>query len=219
MACLAVVVFLLLWLVLPYDNTVRLAFRFNLERLKSAATSRSHEGWVYAPPEFPVDLGEDVLVILKTGYGTRERVPAWLDSLSSVNEFKDITIIADYASQPGSHFRYQDQDLPVHDVVKRSLGHETLSAYQSHPRVLKYGQLAKAVADGDDALGLQLSRSFGWELDALKVRVSRDCSPSIGRRRLTRSSSYRASSTLTRGSPTSGGISWWMTTRSWFSHR
>ncbi|KAL2017366.1 hypothetical protein VTK56DRAFT_2289 [Thermocarpiscus australiensis] len=168
LTCLALAVFLFLWLVLPYDNVARLAFRWNFKALTAAWTPRPSERWVYAQPEFPVDLGQDVLVILKTGYGTRERVPAWLDSLSNVNAFRDILVIADYASQPGGHFQYRDQELPVHDMVKRSLSHRALSAHKSHPRVLKYRQLAKAVASGDDALGLQLSREFGWELDALK---------------------------------------------------
>ncbi|GAB1314448.1 N-acetylgalactosaminide beta-1,3-galactosyltransferase [Madurella fahalii] len=165
---LALVIVVLLWLVLPYDNAVRLAFRFNLMRLKTAATPGSSENWVYAHPEYPVDLGEDVLVILKTGYGTKERVPAWLDSLSDANEFEDIIVIADYASQPGSHFRYRGREMPAYDMVKSSLGHKALSRYKSHPRFLKYGELAEAVAAGDDTLGRQLSRSFGWELDALK---------------------------------------------------
>lgn len=173
LACLALALFLLGWLVLPYDNTVRLAFRFNFKRLRAAWASRPSERWVFAAqPEFPVDLGRDVLVILKTGYGTRERVPAWLHSLGDTSEFRDILVIADYASQPGDHFSFRDQQLPVHDMVRQSLAHPTLSARQSHPRVLKYGQLAEAVAHGNDELGRELSKSFGWELDALKVGCS-----------------------------------------------
>lgn len=179
---LTLAIVILLWLVLPYDNTVRLAFRFNLMRLKATATSHSSESWVYSHPEYPVELGEDVLVILKTGYGTKERVPAWFDSLNDADEFKDIVVIADYASQPGSHFRYRGHEMPVHDMVKSSLGHKSLSAYKSHPRVLKYGELAEAVASGDDTLGRQLSRSFGWELDALKVRYPPIPSSSAGGR-------------------------------------
>ncbi len=169
LSCLALAVVLCLWLVLPYDNTVRLAFRFNVKRLRAVWIARPSERWVYAQPEFPVDLGQDVVVILKTGYGTRDRVPVWFESLSEVSEFRDILVIADYASQLGGHFSYRDQQLPVHDMVKRSLDLPVLSTHKSHPRALKYGQLAEAVASGDDALALKLSKSFGWELDALKV--------------------------------------------------
>lgn len=172
-ACLALAVFLFLWLVLPYDNTVRLAVRFNVQRLRAAWFGRPSERWVYAPPEFPVNVGEDLVVILKTGYGTRDRVPVWFEALSEGSEFRDILVIADYASQSGGHFPYRGQLLPVHDMVRRSLELPVLSGHASHPRALKYGQLAEAVASGDDALALKLSRSFGWELDALKVVYAR----------------------------------------------
>ncbi|KAL2131044.1 hypothetical protein VTI74DRAFT_5607 [Chaetomium olivicolor] len=160
---LALAVLVFLKLVLPYDNALRLAVRWNFKRLEAALTRRPSEGWVYADPEFPVDVGRDVAVILKTGYGTRERVPAWVDSLSSGNEFEDILIIADAELKP---IEYRGQQLRVHNAVEDSLRH--LKAHKSHPRVAKYFQLAEAIRKHDEALALQHCRSFGWELDAMK---------------------------------------------------
>jgi hypothetical protein len=159
-----------LWLVLPYDNTVRLALRWNLKRLGAALTSRPSEQWVYGQPAYPVDLGQDVLVILKTGYGTKDRVPAWFDSLSAVNEFRDILLIADYEGDRGHYpdaFEYHGEWLKVHDGVGRALRH--LQAHLSHPRVDKYNDLREAINKGDERLALRYCKSFGWELDAMKV--------------------------------------------------
>ncbi|KAK4152477.1 regulator of volume decrease after cellular swelling-domain-containing protein [Chaetomidium leptoderma] len=159
--------FLFLWLVLPYDNAVRLAFRWNAKKLKAALISPSSERWVYAPPEYPVDLGRDVVVIVKTGYGTKDRVPAWLDALGSLNEFQDIIIIADSEGHIGFADKSHDDGLHVHDAVGHSLRLH-LGAYKDHPRVKKYHQLAEALYKGDEALALEHCRSFGWELDAMK---------------------------------------------------
>ncbi|KAK4159033.1 glycoprotein-N-acetylgalactosamine 3-beta-galactosyltransferase [Cladorrhinum sp. PSN259] len=159
------------WIILPYDNVIRLAVRWNLIQLKYSLTSRASENWVFsARPEFPVDLGEDVLVILKTGYGTRDRVPAWLEALREGSEFRDVLVIADYDSKPGEEFEWKEEGkgLKVHDMVKKSFEHKTMKGMEGHRRVVKYNRLKEAVESGDHERGLKLSREFGWELDALK---------------------------------------------------
>ncbi|KAK4122154.1 glycosyltransferase family 31 protein [Parathielavia appendiculata] len=164
---LGLALFCFLWLVLPYDNAVRLAFLWNAKRLKAALTPRPSERWVYAHPRHPVDLGRDVVVIVKTGYGTKERVPAWLDALSSLNEFRDIMVIGDSEGHINFADDFHDRGLQVYDAVGHSLRMH-LRAYQDHPRVNKYHQLAEALYKRDDTLALELCRSFGWELDAMK---------------------------------------------------
>ena len=164
----ALAVFFFLWLVLPYDNTARLAFRWNAKRLKDALFSRSSERWVYGHPEHPVDLGQDLVVIVKTGYGTRERVPAWLDALSDANEFRDILVIADSEGHIDFHDKYHDKGLHVYDAVGHSLRLH-LRRYGDHPRVVKYNQLTEAIFNNNEALAQNHCRAFGWELDAMKV--------------------------------------------------
>ncbi|KAL2163008.1 hypothetical protein VTH06DRAFT_6844 [Thermothelomyces fergusii] len=163
----ALLVFLLLWLVLPYDNVVRLAVRWNAKRLKAALVSPPSERWVYSRPKYPVDLGKDVVVILKTGYGTRERVPAWLDALGAGNEFKDIFVIADSEGDIAYADGANTRRLHVNDAVAHSLRFH-LGAYAEHPRVTRYSQLAEAIYRRDEATALHLCRGFGWELDAMK---------------------------------------------------
>ncbi|KAH6850615.1 glycosyltransferase family 31 protein [Chaetomium sp. MPI-CAGE-AT-0009] len=163
----ALAVFFFLWLVLPYDNAVRLAFWWNAKRLKAALFSRSSERWVYANPEHPVDVGQDLVVIVKTGYGTRERVPAWLDALSNANEFRDILVIADSEGHIDFNDKYHDKGLHVHDAVGHSLRLH-LRRYGDHPRVAKYNLLTEAIFNNDEALAQNHCQSFGWELDAMK---------------------------------------------------
>ena len=161
--------FFTLWLVLPYDNTIRLAFRFNWKRFKAAWLSPApSERWVYGRPQFPIDVGRDVVVIVKTGFGTRERVPAWLDALGAGNEFRDIMVIADSDGRIDYADEYHDEGLVVYDAVGHSLRLH-LRAHSDHPRVKKYHQLAEALYKGEEALALDYSRTFGWELDAMKV--------------------------------------------------
>lgn len=168
---LALAIFFFLWLVLPYDNAVRLAFRWNAKRLKAALFSRSSERWVYAHPEHPVDLGQDLVVIVKTGYGTRERVPAWLDALSDANEFSDILVIADSEGHIDFKDKYHDKGLHVHDAVGHSLRLH-LRRYEDHPRVAKYKHLTEAIFNNNEALAQNHCRAFGWELDAMKVQFA-----------------------------------------------
>lgn len=171
--CFVVAVCVVVWRLFPYDNTLRLAVRWNLKRLEAALTRRPSEQWVHAPPRYPVDLGDDVLVILKTGYGTKDRVPAWFNALSEVNEFKDILIIADYEGQTAQDrdvpfaFEYRGQSIPVRDGVADSV--RRLQDYGAHPRIKKYKQLNAAIARGDEGLALKHCKSFGWELDAMKA--------------------------------------------------
>lgn len=165
----ALAVFFFLWLVLPYDNAARLAFRWNAKRLKAALFSRSSERWVYAPPEHPVDLGQDLVVIVKTGYGTRERVPAWLDALSDANEFRDILVIADSEGHIDFNDGHHENGLHVHDAVGHSLRLH-LGRYKDHPRVAKYNLLTEAIFNNNEALAQNHCRAFGWELDAMKVQ-------------------------------------------------
>lgn len=163
---------LFLWILLPYDNSIRQAVRFNVDRLLRSFNQHSYESWVFAPPRFPVDLRDEVLIILKTGYGTRHRLGAWFEALSSRNELGDIIIIGDYASRPEEHIRYGGKTLEVHDAVQRTIHELRLDEQVPYPRISKYTSLVDAVARGDEEEAMKLSKSFGWELDSMKVSYS-----------------------------------------------
>ncbi|KAH6626546.1 regulator of volume decrease after cellular swelling-domain-containing protein [Chaetomium sp. MPI-SDFR-AT-0129] len=168
---LTLTTFLLLTLLLPYDNTIRLAFRWNALQLRAALfdSATPDERWVYAsPPAYPVDVAEDVVVIVKTGFGTRERVPAWLDALGRGNEFRDVLVIADSEGRVDyEKGKGEEKGLKVHDAVGYSVQLH-LRGWEGHPRVVKYRELTEAIYRGDEKVALELCRRFGWELDSMK---------------------------------------------------
>ncbi|KAM7218907.1 hypothetical protein V8F06_005643 [Rhypophila decipiens] len=174
---LAILTVISLCLLLPYDNTLRLATRWGIQSLQSVfLPRRPSERWIYDnPPAHPVKFGSETLVIVKTGYGTRHRVDSWFEALSpggkgTAEPLNTFLLIADFASNDTSHIYYQDQVLPIHDVVQTTVSHHhvVLDHKSSHARVQKYRQLQRAISSGDDELALELARTSGWELDALK---------------------------------------------------
>lgn len=214
---------------LPYDNPVRLSVRFNAHRAYASlvepllARAGGRDRWLWdreGPPPFPLDWARgDVGVVLKTGYGTRERAVAWLEALpaavfcdeqhgggsigigvgedgygvgsSSVEE--NVVVVADFEGevriprrrrqQQQQQQQEQEQEIPrtlqdrddddalvlkVHDVVAEVLRSE--EGFSSAPRGVKYRTLSATIAAGEEELARNLSGSFGWELDAMKVR-------------------------------------------------
>ncbi|EER25784.1 hypothetical protein CPC735_042280 [Coccidioides posadasii C735 delta SOWgp] len=157
----------LLWTALPYDSSIRLALRFNLNALGSPFTSQR---LFVKPPAFPVTISKDAGIILKSGFGTKDRISAWLE-WHQERSFVDILVVGDFATQPGQHYNYSGRQLNVHDLLALMLENGSLPPGLSHPRLLKYSNLTAAIATGDTNLALELSKSFGWELDAMKVVI------------------------------------------------
>lgn len=175
----------LAYCMLPLDNTCRLAVR------RLFYTSRQHtfsrEQLLSMTPPHPVDLATDVALIIKTGYGTRDRLPgtlAFLDGKDDDNStevtnkgpiFGSILLVSDFATQPGQHYSCNGEELPVNDVVGLTIQLAgPVPSTKNHPTKLgNYTILQNAINSGDDALALSLSRQFGWELDAMKVGSGR----------------------------------------------
>ena len=155
---------------IPYDSPIRLAIRFNVSTFFSAAWPHfTNQQWASQRPRFSVNLSNDVAFIVKSGFGTKERIPAWLESHEQQNDLRNILLVGDFTSEPG--YSYNAQKLPVYDPVAsmldRGMFPDTL-----HPRLLKYSNMSAAITSGDTNLARSLSKSFGWELDALKVNIS-----------------------------------------------
>lgn len=171
--------FALMYCLLPLDNTCRLAVRRLFHTPRQHTFSR--EQLLSVPPPYPVDLATDVALVIKSGFGTRDRLPGTLqlldgdgDADSKAPIFGSILLVGDFATQPGQHYRCNGEELPVHDVVGRTI-EQALRAglYNVGPRhpskVGNYSVLQDAIANNNDDLALSLSHQFGWELDALKV--------------------------------------------------
>ncbi|KAE8149387.1 hypothetical protein BDV25DRAFT_2876 [Aspergillus avenaceus] len=159
---------LLLWIMLPYDHPVRLSARFNVKAFSTALSSYLWgRWWLTEQRGFPVSLSDDVAVLLKSGFGTRDRISAWLEAHEHV-DFTNLLLVGDFAMQPDHLFGYHGRRLPVHDMVAWMFERGYLSVDLDHPRLTKYSELSAAVANDDLATARELSNAFGWELDALK---------------------------------------------------
>ncbi|CAK7199889.1 hypothetical protein SEUCBS139899_002575 [Sporothrix eucalyptigena] len=160
---------------LPNDNHLRLALRY------LAYTSRQqpfspHQLLAESVP-YPVDLVQDVALIIKSGYGTKDRLPGTLKFVGGDDHdknglrFESILLVADFATQPGGHYNCcAGLELPVHDVVLQTIHSAPLADTAARPRhVENYARLQAALAKNDDKLAQSLSHDFGWQLDAMKA--------------------------------------------------
>lgn len=164
---------LFLWATLPYDNAIRLSMPSNTYRILSLVTGPFiNERWLYEEPEFPVDWPHDVAIILKTGYGTVERAVAWFEAMPMAINPENILVVGDF------DFKLELRgEMPlavkVHDVVAEVLERRPCLQSRYEPlcsRSEKYRSLKAAISAEEDELARNLSGSFGWELDAVKVR-------------------------------------------------
>lgn len=156
--------------ILPYDSEYRLYL--NMRVRESRWTPRPSDlKWLARPPAYPVNWREDVGFIMKSGFGTQHRIPAWLEA---VRELGDVVLIADFATKPGAHYIYakDGRQMPVHDVVGAMLEQRVFSdaKLESSPRVEKYRNMSATIARGDAEAAKEMSKQFGWELDAMKAR-------------------------------------------------
>lgn len=163
---------LFLWATLPYDNALRSSARFNTHRLVSFLRGPlRNERWLYEPPAFPVDWPRDVAIILKTGYGTQERALAWVEALPTGISPENVIIAGDFESELATRGGARS-GLKVHDVIARIMDEKLVTCEDVRcRRAEKYMNLKAAISAGEDGLARNYSSSFGWELDAMKVRV------------------------------------------------
>jgi hypothetical protein len=146
--------------------------RFNTHRLVTFLRGPlRNEHWLYEPPAFPVDWPRDVAIILKTGYGTQERALAWVEALPTGVSPENVIIVGDFKAELATSSGRQS-GLKVHDVIARIMDEKLVACEGARcPRAEKYMNLKAAVSAGEDELARNYSGSFGWELDAMKVRV------------------------------------------------
>lgn len=184
---LALAAVALLWIMLPYDNVVVLVLRWHggnlwramLERAEGAAAAET-ESWLYpfpadSPPPFPVDFRSDVGIILKTGWGTRKRLPAWFEAFEDPETSPDdVLVVADFpVSEENSTVRYLGRRLEIHDAVDVMDWTGGFPDYTKSERLWKHHNMTTALAHGKEGAATMISRDAGWSMDAMKVSSSR----------------------------------------------
>lgn len=162
-----------LWIFLPYDNPFILFLQFTTSRFASFFRSSTDDERLLLekPGRFPF-TDDEVAYIVKTGYGTQERVPALLDASKSIGTGSkyaedNILVVGDFAGD----LDFQGRPVVVHDMVAAVMEHEAVVAMpvKNTERMQKYGNMTLAITEGKLEEAEQYSKAVGWELDALKV--------------------------------------------------
>lgn len=135
--------------------------------------TQDKDAWLRLPAPYELDLHKDVGYLIKTGYGTRHRVPLQMAALKAGygggllgKEGEDFVVVGDWTTVDEKDAKAIG--VPVHDVVK-TVKEQGDGELRSHHRFVKYKRLQMAIADGNEKAALEIGRSIGWELDALKV--------------------------------------------------
>jgi len=152
----------------PYDSSFRAFYRFHRN------TVQGHLGgeyaWINSAGRFSVDIEEDVGVIIKTGYGTRQRVPKLLAALADEAFIADTVIVQDYPPEFEAGYAWPDGNaVPTIDAIGWMVGNDLLKEQEHSERLAKYHSLVEVIQTQDWAHAEDLARIVGWELDAMKV--------------------------------------------------
>lgn len=186
-----------LWIFLPYDNPLILFLQFTSSRLSRLFHSSADDERLLLehPGSFPFS-DDEVAYIIKTGYGTQERVAALLEASKNTSVGTDkyaednILVVGDFAGA----LQFQGRPVVVHDMVSVVMEHDAVvnTDMNNTERIRKYRHMTLAIQEGRKEEAESYSKAVGWELDALKVSLS----PALKVRteQLTLLSSYRVSS-------------------------
>ncbi|KAI0018478.1 glycosyltransferase family 31 protein [Xylariomycetidae sp. FL0641] len=169
---LSAIVFLLLCFSLtPYDSRVRSAVRFGATSATDYWQARHPtDAWLHQPQRYPIDPDKDVGVVVKTGYGTRNRVPVTLQALSNESFYADTVVIQDYPpfESQDRYYLANGKEVPAVDIIGWSLETGAVKKQVHWERVVKYQSLADAIEAEGWMLADIIGKNFGWELDAMK---------------------------------------------------
>ena len=179
---LAFILFNVSFIVLPPDSSVRLAVTFNTQRASNYLRSKAgdRDEWLTDPQLWPGAV-DDTAFLVKTGYGTRHRIPGQLAAFQRTGgmlgygqrkqgQEQSFIVVGDWTGVNETDNAALGVD--VVDAVGMVMGMKSLKGMRSHPRFEKYRTLQAAVQAGDEEEALKTARRYGWELDALKVSAS-----------------------------------------------
>ncbi|KAI1112802.1 family 31 glycosyltransferase [Nemania sp. NC0429] len=171
LAVVLLIAFSVIYLTSPYDGSLRAFFRFQHTVVKDYFQSqRPSDGWLYRRQRYPIDPDHDIGLIIKTGYGTKHRVPLSLRALSNESFFPDTVIVQDFPPIPEQKYYNltNGKGVDVVDILGWNLKRGALKGREHLERIYKYKNLADAVEEEEWVLSEGLGKTIGWELDAMK---------------------------------------------------
>ncbi|KUI60041.1 Glycoprotein-N-acetylgalactosamine 3-beta-galactosyltransferase 1 [Cytospora mali] len=163
---------IILWISLPFDSPILSWLRLATSKVFEVFRSPNDDERLLLeqPGRFPF-ADDEVAYIVKTGYGTLERVPALLEASRRIvkgSEYEDdnILVVGDFATE----FDFQGKTVVIHDMVAAVMEHDAVvkTPIKSTERAYKYGNMTLAIKDGRKKDAEQYSKAVGWDLDALK---------------------------------------------------
>ncbi|KAI5862559.1 glycosyltransferase family 31 protein [Durotheca rogersii] len=172
---LAVLVLLFVFYSLtPYDSPLRSFFRFQHNVVQDYyQNALPSDAWLFSPQPYPIDPDNDVAIIIKTGFGTRNRVPRTLQALSNESFFADVLVVQDFPALRNQYYALSNgKKVPVIDIIGWNLDRGALKGQEWQERVMRYTSLADAVEAEEWVLADGLGKDIGWELDAMKFLPS-----------------------------------------------
>ncbi|KAI2783465.1 glycosyltransferase family 31 protein [Daldinia loculata] len=173
---LGVLVFLfILYSLTPYDSRPRSFFRFQHNVIQDYyQNALPSDSWLFKPQPYPIDPNNDIGIVIKTGFGTKKRVPAALQALGSESLNTDTIVVQDFPLFPDqkNYTLASGKEVPVIDIIGWNLERGSLRGQEQQERVMKYINLADAVDGEEWMLADTLGKDMGWELDAMKFLSS-----------------------------------------------
>ncbi|KAI8629207.1 glycosyltransferase family 31 protein [Xylariaceae sp. FL1651] len=163
--------FFVIYITTPYDGSLRSFFRFQHNVIENYYQGQHpSDAWLFRKPRYPIDLNSDVGVIIKTGYGTKQRIPVALKALSNESFFADTLVVQDFPVLPDQkHYTLANgKNVSVVDIIGWNLKRGALKGREHLERIYKYKNLAAAVEDEEWVLSEGMGKAIGWELDAMK---------------------------------------------------
>lgn len=161
-----------LYLLTPYDSPIRAAFRFQHTVVDDYLQHKfPSDAWLFKNQKYPVDPDSDVGILIKTGYGTRHRVPKLLAALGNETMNNDMVVLQDHPILAHENFSLPNgKKVPAVDILGWMLATKQLPGKEHVERVTKYLHLADAIEAEEWFVSDGLSKEIGWEMDAMKVR-------------------------------------------------
>ncbi|KAI8954436.1 family 31 glycosyltransferase [Xylaria longipes] len=167
--------FFVIYVTSPYDSSLRAFLRFQHSvAVDYYQSQRPSDGWLYRKQHYPIDPDNDIGIIIKTGYGTKYRMPFALRALSNESFFPDIVVVQDFPVIPEQkHYNLTNgktvgKGMDIIDILGWNLDRGALKGREHLERFYKYRNLRDAVEAEEWVLSEGLGRTIGWELDAMK---------------------------------------------------
>ncbi|KAH6646100.1 hypothetical protein BKA67DRAFT_663964 [Truncatella angustata] len=162
--------FFVIYVLSPYDSQIRSALRWQTTIASDYVQHKyPSDKWLFKEQKYPIDPDQDVAIILKTGFGTRNRVPNVLAALGNETFDSDILIVQDApVEQKRSYVTAGGKQVPTVDIIGWMIQNNKLLGHAKSERLMKYELLADAIDAEDYFMADTLAKGNGWELDAMK---------------------------------------------------